>query len=393
MRFPLLAALMMLLVSGAIDYYIYRQLLKRCAARVWSKIQLWSAVAFALLLVVLIVLPKREGDDGAFLVLMWVLWSYVTVYAAKLIFCLFDWLSLLPRLWHSPRWKWLGRTGIGAALIALALMWWGTLINRFNIRVSEVEIKSAQLPPAFDGFRIVQVSDLHVGTYGTDTAFMAKVVERINSLKPDMVVFTGDIVNRHTSELRPFVNTFARLKAPYGVYSILGNHDYGDYYDWPTEQAREMSMQEMFRLQQLMGWRLLRNDYVTVNKDADTLVLIGVENVGDPPFKVYGDLLKAYPTPGDKRFKILLSHNPAHWAHDISDHSDMNIALTLSGHTHAMQMTIGHFSPCVWRYPTWGGLYHDTKGQQLYVNIGIGTVGMPARIGATPEITLLTLRR
>ncbi|MDE5643679.1 MAG: metallophosphoesterase [Muribaculaceae bacterium] len=219
------------------------------------------------------------------------------------------------------------------------------------------------------------------------------MVEKVNSLHPDMIVFTGDIVNRHSQELQPFVQTLSGLDAPYGVWSILGNHDYGDYYEWASPQDKLQDIENLCGMQSRMGWHLLRNAHADITKGADTLKLIGVENLGDPPFRNYGDLAASYPDLSDDRFKILLSHNPAHWTADIKGNENINIPLTLSGHTHAMQMSIGHsISPAAFRYDTWGGMYADSVGHKLYVNIGMGEVGIPARIGATPEITIITLR-
>lgn len=392
MRFLLIPVLLLTLLNCGIDFYIYRILLKRCASRFWSRIQLWSAVFFLVAMIVLICLPKRQGDEEPFLVLMWSLYAYLSVYASKILFVIFDLLAKLPRLWHRSRWKPLTITGVIMAVLCFTAMWWGALVNRFNIDVKEVEFASPEVPAAFDGFRIVQLSDLHTGTYGHDTAFLARLAERVNAIHPDMVVFTGDIVNRRSRELEPFVGVLGAIKAPYGVWSILGNHDYGDYYQWPSDSARQQNMQQLLDMQRRMNWKLLRNSHVPIVRQNDTLMLIGVENVGDPPFKSYGNLPLAYPTLHDSRFKLLLSHNPSHWTSRISGNADINIPLTLSGHTHAMQMSVGRVSPAALRYDTWGGMYDDGAGHKLYVNIGTGTVGLPARIGATPEITVITLR-
>lgn len=177
---------------------------------------------------------------------------------------------------------------------------------------------------------------------------------------------------------------------------MLGNHDYGDYMDWPDARAKEENLDLLKALQARMGWKMLNNATDTLRSAAgDSVMLIGVENVGDPPFRTYGDLDAAYPGDlVDPNVKILLSHNPAHWTDDIQDAPDKNIALTLSGHTHAMQIRVLGMSPSRFRYPTWGGLYADSdNAHKLYVNIGLGEVAFPARIGATPEITLITLRR
>lgn len=393
MRFPLIPVIVLLLVNCCIDFYIWRVLRSRLKSRVWSMVQFATSAVLFVAMVVLICLPKRHGDDGGFVYLMWGLYAYVSIYASKLIFVLFDLLARIPELFRHKRWRGLSVCGAVLALLAFGLMWWGALINRYRLDVQEVEFASPQVPEVFDGFRIVQISDLHTGSYGENPDFLRKMVAEIDSLHPDMVVFTGDIVNRHSAELEPFVSTLARLEAPCGVYSILGNHDYGDYYDWSSDGAKRENMELLYDQHERMGWELLRNRTVPIVAGADTLMLIGVENVGDPPFKSYGDLRKAYPDPSDSHFKILLSHNPAHWTAQIKGQPDVNIPLTLSGHTHAMQMSIGRsISPAVLRYDTWGGMYADSIGHSLYVNTGMGEVGFPARIGATPEITVITLR-
>ena len=329
---------------------------------------------------IVIAVPKRGGADSGLSVLMWSLFSYLSIYIGKYIFIIIDLISKIPCLFRHKRIKSLGTAGACAGVLVFVLMWWGT-VNRFNIDVEEVEFAHTSLPQVFDGF-------------GNDPSYLQEVVERINSLKPDVVLFTGDIVNRHSTELEPFVDVLKGIHAPYGVFSVLGNHDYGDYYNWPSDSAKNADRSHLAELQKRMGWRLLNNESVKLRCGLDSIVVIGVENIGDPPFPVYGDLDKAYPALDDPSFKILMSHNPAHWVEDIKDSPDKNIPLTLSGHTHAMQIELLGVSPAALRYPTWGGMYADTdSAHHLYVNIGLGEVGFPARIGATPELTLFTLRK
>ena len=393
MRLPLLPSLVLLFFGVIIDFYIWKRVRSTCRNRLWSRVQAISAAVLNLGMLLVICLPKRRGADAGLECLMWALYSYFSVYIPKFIFVVFDILAGLPCLWRSHRVKWLSCFGGALGVIVFGAMWWGALVNRYNIDVNRIEIDIPGLPEAFDGYTIAQISDLHVGSYGTDTAYISRVVDSVNGLDPDLVAFTGDIVNRRTSELRPFVAPLSRLSGRDGVYAVLGNHDYGDYFTWPSPAAKCENMAELIALQSKMGWKMLNNSTEFIRRGNDSIALIGVENVGDPPFNTYGDLDEAYPTLDDPVVKILLSHNPAHWDDDIKDSPDKNIALTLSGHTHAMQMSAFGFSPASWRYPTWGGLYSDNDGHQLYVNIGIGEVAIPARIGATPEITLITLRR
>lgn len=393
MRLPLLMVTIMLIVNLSIDYYIWWTLRRHYPQRPWGKIQLWSAVGINLLLVAILCIPRRTGADSQLLVVMWSLYGYLTIYVGKLLFALCDALSLIPTILHRHRWSWLTPAGAILGLFAFLTMWYGAIITRKTLQVKEVSVEIKDLPKAFDGYRIVQISDFHVGTYGNDTTFVRKVVDEVNALHPDVILFTGDIVNRHATEVLPFVHTLSQLKAPDGVRAILGNHDYGDYYEWDSDSDKTADRQLLLSSFDRMGWDIILNDHRWLSCGTDSIALIGVENIGDPPFKIYGDLRQAYPDLGDDRVKILMSHNPAHWQADIADHPGCNIALTLAGHTHAMQIQAGPLSPASLRYDYWSGLYGDSQGQQLYVNIGLGTVGLPMRIGATPEITLITLHR
>lgn len=396
MRLPLALLLPILLIELLLDSYIWRSVCTRCT---WHK-RLWCrvAIAQAALCVLYPLWMAFYGigtGDTAFYSAMWLLYTWLTVFLSKAVWVLFDLISKMPQLWHGTRWKWVARCA-WLAIPVFLFMWWGALVERFRIDVERIDVVRPDLPEAFDGFTIAQFSDIHLGTFGNDTSFVAEVVERINSLHPDMIVFTGDIVNRHSAEMAPFVQTLSRLYAPYGVYSILGNHDYGDYYKWDNPCDKVENMADLYNYQQQACLRLLNNNTDFIYAGADSLALIGVENIGDPPFPVYGNLDEAYPGDlDDPVFKILLSHNPAHWEADICEAPDKNIALTLAGHTHAMQMRFLGWSPAKYRYDRWAGLYADTDSAHLlYVNIGSGEVGMPARLGsATPEITLFTLRR
>lgn len=392
MRFPLLMAIVLLVVNMLVDRCLYRIIVDSSSNKLWARIQKWTSVLLALVIVFLVCLPKRNGSDGSLVGIMWTLFAYISIYVPKYIFLIFYFIGSLPLLWHGDRWRWVSIVGVILSILSFAALWWGALVDRLNIEVREVEVSIPDLPSDFDGFSIAQISDLHVGTFGSDTSFVSRLVDSINSLSPDLVVFTGDIVNRHSSEFTPFISTLRRLHAPYGVFSIMGNHDYGDYSDWPSVADKEQDVRNLWRMESEAGLTMLNNSFRWIRCGADSVALIGVENIGDPPFHVYGDLSVAYPDISDSHTKILLSHNPAHWKDDIEDNIDTNVALTLSGHTHAMQMELFGWSPAVFRYPYWGGLYTDTTGQHLYVNIGAGTVGMPFRIGATPEITLFTLR-
>lgn len=382
--------LIALAVAGlASDYYIYRRLGELFKAKWVAKAHLYAAGLCWLALVAVFVLPS-----SMLLARMWLLFGFFSVYFSKVLYVLFRLIACVPCLWKGKPWRFVSGIGVAIAIITFLLLWWGALFNRFNTQVREITVEIPGLPSSLEGMRMVQISDLHLGTYAHDTAFVDSLFAEINSLHPDVVVFTGDLVNSMSDEAEPFVASMQNLKAPKGVYAILGNHDYGDYHEWPSAEAKRQNMDKLVDIFDRSGWKLLRNSTAWIPADGDSLAIIGVENIGDPPFPVYGDLRASYPGKlDDDKAKILLTHNPAHWINDIAGNATLNIGLTLSGHTHAMQAELFGVSPAVFRYPTWGGLYLDrSETHPLYVNIGAGTVGFPSRVGATPEITLITLK-
>lgn len=413
MRIPLVAFISLLIVSILIDFIIYADINGSAKMRRAGKVYAWSAVVCWIYLTVVFLLPKKDVE-GDIIYLMWMLFAYISVYITKLIVAVFSLIGRIPRLFHRqtyPLGLWFG---LPLGVIAFGSMWYGAAVTRHKIEVTHVTVASPRLPASFIGYKIVQFSDLHTGTWGNDTTFVSDLVDSINAQKPDVVFFTGDIVNRKTTELKPFLKILSRLQAPDGVYSVLGNHDYGDYIEWPNNATHLANNRLLDKWEREMGWKLLNNTHTFISRTTtreehartDSIILIGTENWGEPPFKQYGDLTKAYPrnpdslfNQNDYRFKILLTHNPEHWRKVVS--AQTNIDLTLSGHTHAMQMELksGNFkwSPSQYVYKLWGGLYRslNKSGQevQLYVNIGSGEVGMPFRIGATPEVTVITLKR
>ena len=293
--------------------------------------------------------------------------------------------------------------GVGLLLAGLnaAMIVYGCFIGRNRLETKEVTFASTQLPSAFDGYRIVQLSDLHIGSWAGQEQTIRTLVEQVNALNPDLIVFTGDLVNHRAVELDGFEEILGGLKAKDGVYSVLGNHDYGPYFHWKNAAEQADNLKDLERRQAAMGWQLLNNTHVFLYGNAahsneamtkaDSVALIGVENEGEPPFSQHGDLPKAM-AGTEGMFQILLSHNPTHWKREVLPDSD--IELMLAGHTHGMQFRIGNFSPAQFVYPQWSGLYlDDATSKGLYVNVGIGYVGLPFRFGSWPEITVLTLRK
>lgn len=391
MRLPILFSLVILAVGMAIDSYLYRRLRLARANRFISIAFLIISAIATLALGFVACASKKAASDSELIVLMWCLFTYFSIYIPKYIFAIICLIQQILSKAFKRQFRGLIISGAVITTVMTIAMWWGALVTRFHIDVREVKVEIPNLPSSFCGYRIVQISDIHTGTFAENPRFLHRIVETIDTIKPDLILFTGDIVNRHSIELRPFMTTLGALYAPDGVWSVMGNHDYGEYSKWNSEADRLADVDSLKTMQNRMGWRMLNNEHTVLRHGNDSIVLIGVENIGDPPFTTYGSLRKAYPAIHDSSTKILMSHNPAHWTDSIADNPDANIALTLSGHTHAMQIRIFGWSPSSLRYKTWGGLYSDSLDKKLYVNIGIGEVGFPARIGATPEITVITL--
>lgn len=276
-----------------------------------------------------------------------------------------------------------------SSLIFLIILFSITL-GRYNYKIENVEASFNNLPGAFNDYKIVHLSDIHLGSYGESYRGIARLVDEVNTLDPDIIVFTGDMVNNFADEMKPWINTLSKLKAKDGKYAVTGNHDYGDYTQWPTKEDRLNNQTFFFKNMKDMGFQMLNNDYIPLIKGSDTIYLAGVENWGKPPFPRYGKLSETiHQLKG--QFIVLLSHDPSHWRAEILNH---NIPLTLSGHTHAMQMGIKigkkEWSPAQYIYPEYDGLYrHDNK--YLYVSRGQGYLGFPGRIGLRPVITEITL--
>lgn len=391
MRLPILIVVSLVLINIIVDLYLYWVIKKHVKAKFWAKIFLWSSVIATIYLVAIVLSPLRTCGDSMLYFIMWSLYSYLSIYLSKYCYVIFNLIDFLPLLWRKKRFKIISKIGLVASVACFLLIWWGALINRFSIKVNEITVDIPNLPDSFKEYKIAQISDMHLGSFNGDTTFVAEIIAKINAMDVDAVMFTGDIVNRKSSEILPFINVLSKVKTKDGVFSILGNHDYGDYVNWPTLEANTANQMQMFELQQKIGWDLLRNKTEYIYRGNDSIAIIGVGNVGDPPFKIYGSLDDAYPAINDEKIKILLTHNPAHWDREVCNRGDRNIALTLSGHTHAMQIELFGISPASMRYKHWGGLYSDNFNKKLYVNAGIGTVTLPMRLGATPEITIITL--
>lgn len=282
------------------------------------------------------------------------------------------------------------KTGLAVAAVPFVSLGYGMVNGAYNYRVRKEKVKLPKLPSSFQGLKIAQISDIHSGSF-YDKEAVNRGIDMILEQKPDVIFFTGDLVNDSADEMDDYKDVFARLKAPLGVYSILGNHDYGDYTDWESEEAKAKNLEDLKQVHADMGWRLLLDEHVYLEREGERICLIGVENWGKG-FHQQGDLAKAYKdSEGD--VKLLLSHDPTHWDEQVRK-SFTDIDITFSGHTHGAQMGIetGGFkwSPISLRYKKWAGLYQEEK-QYLYVNRGFGFIGYAGRVGILPEITIMEL--
>ena len=304
--------------------------------------------------------------------------------------------------------------GLWALLAMVLLMAYGVFFERNFFRLREVEIFSDNLPESFDGYRIVQLSDIHLDSFGRRSRALEKVVSKVNATDPDMVAVTGDLVSFTPSEINGFEQTLSSIKAKDGVYSVLGNHDYCFYYNWPAESDRLAAVSDLVEREDKLGWKLLMNSHSDIVRGKDTVSVIGVENTSTSRhFPSYGNLNKASDG-AEGHYKVLLSHDPTHWKSEVTGKTDID--LTLSGHTHAAQMSLLGWSPSRLLFGEFKGLYGAWQGklpakgnyanvkdwktseasledQYLYVNVGLGETGFPGRIFMRPEITVITLRK
>ncbi|PIB27441.1 phosphoesterase [Maribacter sp. 4U21] len=291
--------------------------------------------------------------------------------------------------------RFLSIIALGIAAIPFGALLYGMFKGKYNFKVLKYDLEFDDLPDDFNGYQITQISDIHSGSFDNRKK-IAYAVDLINQQKSDAILFTGDMVNNKTEEMIPWADLFATLEAKDGKFSVLGNHDYGDYIQWETEALKSQNLQDLKDLQKEMGFDLLLNEHRYLRKGKDKIALIGVENWGKGGFKKAGDLQKATALIDKDDFKILMSHDPSHWEEEVI-HDDKHFHLTLSGHTHGMQFGIEipgwiKWSPVKWRYKYWAGIYTEL-GQFINVNRGFGFLGYPGRVGIWPEITVITLKK
>lgn len=291
------------------------------------------------------------------------------------------------------RLKFLNQVALGMAAIPLAGFVWGMVRGAFNYKVHNVKVVLPNLPESFNGLKIIQISDIHCGSFVSDKP-LEEAVKIINAQKADIVLFTGDLVNNIASETDHLVGALSKIQAPLGVYSTLGNHDYGDYVTWESKEAKEKNLETLKNVHAQLGWRLLMNEHVPIKKGDDEIAIIGIENWGgNLNFPKYGDMKKAHADTARYPVKLLLSHDPSHWNMQVKQEFK-DVDITFSGHTHGFQFGIEipgfKWSPSQYVYKQWAGLYQH-ENQYLYVNRGLGFLGYPGRVGIMPEITVMEL--
>jgi uncharacterized protein len=398
-----------------IDLYVFQAVkaVTQASFPRWQTIIDYAYWAFSILTLIMLCL-MRVIRQYARRLQGYIFFGVLGLYFAKLLVCLFllfddgrrlvQWIVgrlaahpgagiLSEGIPRSVFFSWLA-IGVGAALYATFLY---GFTNKYHYRVRRLTLAFDNLPASFKGFKIVQLSDIHSGSF-KDKAAVSRGIDKVLAEKPDLILFTGDLVNDMAVEMTNYKDIFARLGEPtasvMGVFSILGNHDYGDYVGWETPEAKKANLRHLMELQREMGWRLLMNEHVVLERGGEQIALLGIENwSAKARFPKYGRMSDAYPGTEKYPFKILMSHDPSHWDAELrSKYPDID--LTLSGHTHGMQFGVEwpwlRWSPVQYVYKEWAGLYEEGR-QKLYVNRGFGFIGYPGRVGILPEITVIQL--
>ena len=402
--------LIFVIIFGLIDIYAYQAV--RTSFR-----NKWINIAYLIISMVVLgnfiyQLATYDRGSGLNIKVNWAIGLFLTLYVPKIVIMLLmfgedifripqalyryfftsgtaDSISYMP-----SRRQFVSQLALGIAAIPFASFLFGIVKGKYNFKVLKYTLHFEDLPEAFDGYQITQISDIHSGSFDNKEK-IEYAVDLINEQGSDLLLFTGDLVNNTASEMRPWKNTFAKLNAKDGMFSVLGNHDYGDYMSWDSKEEKANNLEELKSIQKEIGFELLLDSSRYIEKNGERIAIIGVENWGKG-FKQKGDLKKAVSNVEPNDFKILLSHDPSHWQHQVID-DDYHYHLTLSGHTHGMQFGIEipgwiKWSPVKWRYKYWAGIYEEKK-QFINVNRGFGFLAFPGRVGIWPEITVIELKK
>lgn len=403
----LLPLLIFSVVVFVLEYYAFQAIKTVTKNKIirWSWLTVGIAI-YAYFLYVIFTTPRSAGQTKQFqlaagmmltaiipkiLILVILFGEDVVRWIQKLI----SWAGSGPTKPIAGRRKFISQLALVIAAIPFTSFLYGIIQGRYNYKVLKYQLSFKDLPDAFDGFTITQISDIHSGSF-TNREKIQYGVNMINEQQSDMILFTGDIVNNKAVEMDNWIEMFGNLDAPYGKYSVLGNHDYGDYTSWPSEEAKQANFQAVKDIHPKMGFELLCNESRYIEKDGQKIALVGVENWGKGGFQKKGDLKKASEQVQQDDFKVLMSHDPSHWDVQVKN-DDFNYQLTLSGHTHGLQMGIEipgwiKWSPSKYVYRQWAGLYEEF-GRYINVNRGFGYHAFPGRVGIWPEITVIELKK
>ncbi|MGJ1283813.1 metallophosphoesterase [Sphingobacterium spiritivorum] len=385
---------LILLLFLVADVYFY-QAVSTLTQNTWIRAIYWSVDVLLFAGIIAIVFLRKAGNNLQRFIPM-LITAMLVIFIPKLfsfpILLAEDIVRLLRGF--PARSLYVSEATLALAVIMILIILFGLTRGKHFYRVRKETLYFPDLPEVFDGFTITQLSDIHSGSLN-DIKGVQKGIDLANAQNSDLLLFTGDLVNNMATEMDPWIPYFTKLKAPYGKYSVLGNHDYGDYIRWDNKEAKEANLNRLKEVHAETGFRLLLNEAVIINKQGQSIALVGVENWGKGGFHQYGDLKEATSHIPDDAFKILMSHDPSHWDEVTVDHNQ-HVHLTLAGHTHGMQFGIELFSfkwsPIQYFYKQWAGLY-QRDGKYLYVNRGFGYHGLKGRVGVWPEITVLTLKR
>ena len=395
-----------LIITGIIfvlEFYVY-QAFKTITSNNWLRIGYWAVtlVVYGYLLYELLNFRRTDRDHHRIQVVSSIFLIFLIPKLFIIFFLLIEDIGRFfkylftffarPESYFPERRQFISLIGVGIAGIFSALVIDGIIFGKYRHNVRKVKLKITGLPDVFKGYKIVQISDVHSGSFFHPEK-LQKAVDLINEQKADLVLFTGDMVNNFASEFAPFVPLFSSIQAKDGKFSVLGNHDYGDYAEWNSAEEKAQNIPNLIKLQKQAGFEMLRNEHRVIQKNGEKLYILGVENWGEKPFPQYGDLNKASAGIPADAAKILMSHDPTHFDAVVKNHPS-NVQLTLSGHTHGMQFGLDlknvRWSPVQYRYKKWADLY-ESAGKYLYVNRGFGVIAFPGRVGIEPEITLIEL--
>ena len=398
-----------LIILLIVEFYSF-QAIKTITKNKWALL-IYLIVSLALMLFIVYSFMNFDKGKGQTKATLFVIGLALITYLPKILIFLVLFIEDISRLigacvmsfvdhdreqFFSPRRRFVSQIALGIAAIPFGSLLYGMTIGKYNFRVIKQQLFFDDLPEEFDGTTITQISDIHSGSFDEDTDKIKYAVDLINAQNSDLLLFTGDIVNTHAKEMDPWIDTFKGLHHPkLGKYSILGNHDYGTYFEWDSDKQEKQNFEDVKAIHEKIDFKLMLNENVKIKKGNSEIVLVGVENWGRK-FGKKGDLKKASTDVKKEDFKILMSHDPSHWD-EVVQHDDHHYHLTLSGHTHGLQFGIeipGWFkwSPVQYVYKQWAGLY-ENAGRYVYVNRGFGFHAYPGRVGIMPEITVIELKK